>query len=131
MAALIPGLEIQVEGTYDGQNQLVAKLVKFQGNDLERAQSIQAGRHVTEAQAQRNREVQRVSACSLTSDRLKSSLVQVSKPAHAGMAPKCGRPTGSHRVAAQIKVLSGEGLARAILARPGWSRRIYSLIPWM
>jgi len=84
MDASIPGLEIQVEGTYDGQNQLVAKLVKFQGNDLERAQSIQAGRHVAEAQAQRGREVQRVSACSLTSDRLKSSLVQVSKPAHAG-----------------------------------------------
>jgi len=56
MAALIPGLEIQVEGTYDGQHQLVAKLIKFQGNDLERAQSIQAGLHETEEQAQRNRE---------------------------------------------------------------------------
>ena len=54
MAALIPGLEIQVEGTYDGQNQLVAKLIKFQGNDLERAQSIQAGLHETQEQAQRN-----------------------------------------------------------------------------
>jgi outer membrane protein OmpA-like peptidoglycan-associated protein len=56
MAALIPGLEIQVEGTYGSQNQLVAKLVKFQGNDLERAQSIQAGLHETHEQAQRNRE---------------------------------------------------------------------------
>src|SRR5580765_2154531 len=54
MAALIPGLEIQAEGTYDGQNQLVATLVKFQGNDLERAQSIQAGLHETHEQAQRN-----------------------------------------------------------------------------
>jgi OmpA-OmpF porin, OOP family len=54
MAALIPGLEVQVEGTYDGQNQLVAKQVKFQGNDLERAQSIQAGLHETQAQAERN-----------------------------------------------------------------------------
>ena len=56
MAALIPGLEIQVEGSYDGQNQLVAKLVKFQGNDLERAQSIQAGLHETQEQAQQTRE---------------------------------------------------------------------------
>ena len=56
MAALIPGLEIQVEGTYDAQNQLVAKLVKFEGNDLERAQSIQAGLHQTQVQAERNRE---------------------------------------------------------------------------
>ena len=56
MAALIPGLEIQVEGTYDVQHQVVAKLVKFQGNDLERAQSIQAGLHETQEKAQRNRE---------------------------------------------------------------------------
>jgi OmpA-OmpF porin, OOP family len=56
MAALIPGLEIQAEGTYDGQNQLVAKLIKFQGNDLERAQSVQAGLHETQVRAERNRE---------------------------------------------------------------------------
>jgi outer membrane protein OmpA-like peptidoglycan-associated protein len=56
MAALIPGLEIQVEGTYNEQRQLVAKEVKFDGSDLERAQSVQAGVHQTEAQSQRNRE---------------------------------------------------------------------------
>ncbi len=43
MAALIPGLEVQIEGTYNDLKQLVANSVKFQGNDLERAQSIQAG----------------------------------------------------------------------------------------
>jgi outer membrane protein OmpA-like peptidoglycan-associated protein len=56
MAALIPGLEIQVEGAYDAHNQLVATLVKFQGNDLERAQSIQAGLHETQVQARLNKE---------------------------------------------------------------------------
>ena len=55
MAALIPGLEIQVEGSYDGQNQLVAKLIKFEGGDLERAQSIQAGLHETQEHAQQTR----------------------------------------------------------------------------
>jgi OmpA-OmpF porin, OOP family len=45
MAALIPGLKVKVEGTYNSQNQLVAKLVKFKGNDLEEAQTIQAGMH--------------------------------------------------------------------------------------
>src|ERR1700691_4470027 len=43
MAALIPGLQIQVEGTYNAENQLVASDVKFKGNDLEDAQTIQAG----------------------------------------------------------------------------------------
>jgi outer membrane protein OmpA-like peptidoglycan-associated protein len=43
MAALVPGLPVQVEGSYNAQNQLVATSVKFKGNDLEQAQSIQAG----------------------------------------------------------------------------------------
>lgn len=56
MTALIPGLEIQAEGNYNDQRQLVATSVKFNGDDLERAQSIQAGLHETQAQASQNRE---------------------------------------------------------------------------
>ena len=56
MAALIPGLPIQVEGTYDAQNQLVASKVRFKGNDLEQAQAIQAGLSETAEQAQKNKE---------------------------------------------------------------------------
>lgn len=55
MAALIPGLEVQVEATYNSDQQLVASAVKFQGDDLERAQAIQAGLHQTDAQAQQNK----------------------------------------------------------------------------
>lgn len=50
MAALIPGLAVTVEGYYNSQNQLVARLVKFKGNDLQRAQSIQAGMHESKEQ---------------------------------------------------------------------------------
>jgi outer membrane protein OmpA-like peptidoglycan-associated protein len=56
MAALIPGLPIQVEGTYDAQNQLVAKKIRFKGNDLEQAQAIQAGLAETSQKAQQNKE---------------------------------------------------------------------------
>jgi OmpA-OmpF porin, OOP family len=45
MAALIPGLAVKVEGNFNNQNQLVAKVVKFKGNDLKQAESIQAGMH--------------------------------------------------------------------------------------
>src|SRR6267154_2652039 len=55
MAALIPGLAVKVEGTYNDENQLVAKAVSFKGNDLERAKSIQAGLHETQGQAQQNK----------------------------------------------------------------------------
>jgi len=56
MAALIPGLAIKVEGTYNEQNQLVAKTIRFKGNDLEQAQAIQAGLTETAQQAQQNKE---------------------------------------------------------------------------
>ena len=54
MAALIPGLPVQVEGTMNDQNQLVAKTVRFKGNDLEQAQAIQAGVHETAKAAAAN-----------------------------------------------------------------------------
>ncbi len=56
MAALIPGLQVKVEGTYDNQNQLVAKSVAFKGNDLEDAEKIQAGMHETKVQVQQNQQ---------------------------------------------------------------------------
>lgn len=56
MAALIPGLPVQVEGTMNDQNQLVAKSVKFKGDDLEQAQAIQAGVHETQKQTAQNQQ---------------------------------------------------------------------------
>jgi OOP family OmpA-OmpF porin len=56
MAALIPGLAIKVEGTYDTENQLVAKTIRFKGNDLEQAQRMQAGLAETKATAEQNKQ---------------------------------------------------------------------------
>jgi hypothetical protein len=54
MAALIPGLAVKVEGTYNDQNQLVANSVSFKGDDLQQAQAIQAGMHENKVQTQQN-----------------------------------------------------------------------------
>ncbi len=54
MAALVPGLPIQVEGTMNPDNQLVAAKIRFKGEDLEQAQAIQAGLAETQQQAQQN-----------------------------------------------------------------------------
>jgi len=54
MAALIPGLPIQVEGSMNADNQLVASKIRFKGNDFEQAQAIQAGLAETSAQASQN-----------------------------------------------------------------------------
>ena len=56
MAALIPGLYVSVEGDYNNQNVLVARKVRFKGNDFKQAQAIDAGMHDTKMQAQKNAE---------------------------------------------------------------------------
>jgi OOP family OmpA-OmpF porin len=56
MAALIPGLAVKVEGTYNDKNELVATSVSFKGNDLEDANRIAAGMNETKLQTQQNQE---------------------------------------------------------------------------
>ncbi len=56
MAALIPGLQVQVEGSYNAQNQLVASSIKFKGNDLQDAQTIQAGIQPAKEQIQQTQQ---------------------------------------------------------------------------
>lgn len=52
MAALVPGLQVKVEGNYNEDHKLVATKVSFKGNDLEQAEAIQAGLHETKVQNQ-------------------------------------------------------------------------------
>ena len=56
MTALIPGLPVQVQGSYNTQNQLVANSVKFKGSDLKTAQDIQAGLAPTQQAVQANQQ---------------------------------------------------------------------------
>ncbi|HMH11626.1 MAG TPA: OmpA family protein [Edaphobacter sp.] len=52
MTALVPGLPVQVKGSSNAQNQLVADTVRFKGSDLKTAQDIQAGVAPVEQQTQ-------------------------------------------------------------------------------
>jgi OOP family OmpA-OmpF porin len=52
MTALVPGLPVQVQGSYNAQNQLVADTVKFKGGELKNAEDIQAGVTPVEQQEQ-------------------------------------------------------------------------------
>jgi len=56
MAALVPGLQVKVEGAYDSKNQLVASSVKFKGNDLEDAQKMQASLQPAKEQIQQSQQ---------------------------------------------------------------------------
>lgn len=54
MTALIPGLQVQIQGDYNAKNQLVASSIRFKGNDLQDAQTIQAGLQPAKEQIQQN-----------------------------------------------------------------------------
>lgn len=54
MTSLIPGLPVQVSGSYNAQNQLVADSVKFKGSDLKAALDAQAGLQPTEQKVAAN-----------------------------------------------------------------------------
>ena len=56
MTALVPGLSVEVKGSMNGQQQLVADSVTFHGSDLKTAQDIQAGLAPTEQQIQQNQQ---------------------------------------------------------------------------
>ena len=56
VTALVPGLQVQVQGTYDAQNQLVANTVKFNSKSLQTASDIQAGMAPVEQQTQQQQQ---------------------------------------------------------------------------
>ena len=87
MAALIPGLAVQVEGSYNADNQLVATKVSFKGDDLEQAQSIQAGLH--ETQAQTAEEPARACAAECCIEGAERSLAAAAGPADGAAEEAC------------------------------------------
>ena len=56
MTALVPGLSVDVKGSFNAQHQLVAESVTFHGSDLKTAQDIQAGLTPTNQQVQQDQE---------------------------------------------------------------------------
>jgi OOP family OmpA-OmpF porin len=54
MTALVPGLSVEVKGSFNAQHQLVADSVTFHGSDLKTAQDIQAGLTPTEQQVEQD-----------------------------------------------------------------------------
>jgi outer membrane protein OmpA-like peptidoglycan-associated protein len=56
LTVLEPGLQVQVQGNYNAQNQLVANTVKFNGKNLQAATDIQAGVAPVEQQTQQQQQ---------------------------------------------------------------------------
>ena len=56
MTALVPGLAVEVKGSFNDKHQLVADRVTFHGSDLKTAQDIQAGLAPTQQLVQQNQQ---------------------------------------------------------------------------
>ena len=56
VTVLIPGLQVQVQGSYNAQNQLIANTITFRGSSLKNAEDIQAGLAPTEQQTEANQQ---------------------------------------------------------------------------
>src|SRR5271170_8481427 len=56
VTVLVPGLQVQVQGSYNAQNQLVADTITFNGKNLQAATDIQAGVAPVEQQTQQQQQ---------------------------------------------------------------------------
>jgi OOP family OmpA-OmpF porin len=119
MAALIPGLLCQVEGTYNGQNQLVASKVRFTGEDLQDAQASQAAVHETKVQAAANQAElqQQAAALAAQNEALKAQQAALDKQQKEIAANKANIAANSARfgqlddyyILDEVTVLFGNG----------------------
>ncbi len=90
-AALIPGLKVDVDGTFDNHGQVVATVVTVDGDDLETSQMIQAGLTPTAKQVATNAE---------RLDALERRLVAVEGVAHIYTPPPVSTPAPASEKAA-------------------------------
>ena len=119
MTALVPGLPVQVKGSYNAQNQLVADSVKFKGSELKTAQDIQAGvtpaeqqlaaqqqqLQQTEQQMQAQQAAMQQQQAELTAEQQK---IAANKAAIADANKRFGE-LGEYNIMGEVTVLFGNG----------------------
>jgi OOP family OmpA-OmpF porin len=119
MTALVPGLPVQVKGSYNAQNQLVADSVRFKGSDLKTAQDIQAGvapaeqqiqeqqqqMQQTEQQIQQQQAAMQAQQAQLNAEQQK---IAANKAAIAAANKRFGE-LGEYNILGEVTVLFGNG----------------------
>jgi OOP family OmpA-OmpF porin len=83
MTALVPGLSVEVKGSYNAQNQMVADTVTFHGSDLKTAQDIQAGVTPAEQQLQQDQKQMQAQEQQIQQQQAQIQAQQQASAAHA------------------------------------------------
>jgi OOP family OmpA-OmpF porin len=112
MTALVPGLQVDVKGSYNPQNQLVADSVKFKGSDLKRAQDIQAGLAPSEQQIQAQQQQLQQQNQEIQAEQQKTAAheaeIAANKAAVAAANKRFGE-LGDYNILGEVTVLFGNG----------------------
>lgn len=103
--ALVPGLKVTVEGSFDANKQLVADKVLFQASDLQTAQDIQAGLAPVQQQlAAQQKEIQAQQAASAAHQ----AEIDANRKAIAEANKRFGE-LGDYNILGEVTVLFGNG----------------------
>ena len=112
VTALIPGLAVQVRGSYNAQNQLVADAVKFNANSLKSAIDIQAG--VAPVEQREQAQQQKLAEQQAQLDQQQAALakeqqqIAANKAAIAAVNKRFGE-LGEYNIWDEVTVLFGNG----------------------
>jgi len=119
MAALVPGLQVDVKGAYNPQNQLVADTVTFKGSSLQTAQDIQAGLAPTQqqldqtaAQVQEQQQQLQQQQQQLTAEQQQSAAHQAEIAANVAAIAAANKrfgELGDYNILGEVTVLFGNG----------------------
>jgi len=112
MTALIPGLAVEVKGSYNAKNQLVADDVKFSGSALKTAEDIQAGLTPTKGQVQQNQKQIQAEQQKLQQEQQQLTAEEqrtaANKAAIAAANKRFGE-LGDYNILGEVTVLFGNG----------------------
>ena len=112
MTALVPGLAVEVKGSFNDKHQLVANQVTFHGNDLKTAQDIQAGLAPTDQQVQQNQQQLKADQQKLQQQRqelqAEEAKTAANKAAIAAANKRFGE-LGDYNILGEVTVLFGNG----------------------
>jgi outer membrane protein OmpA-like peptidoglycan-associated protein len=112
MTALVPGLAVEVKGSFNDKHQLVANQVTFHGNDLKTAQDIQAGLAPTDQQVQQNQQQLKADQQKLQQQQqelqAEDAKTAANKAAIAAANKRFGE-LGDYNILGEVTVLFGNG----------------------
>ena len=118
--ALVPGLQVTVEGAFDPNKQLVADKVLFQGSALQTAQDIQAG--LTPVQQQLQQDQKQIQAEQKTTA-AQAAAIAANKAAIAEANKRFGE-LGDYNILGEVTVLFGNG---AVAVDPQYKPQLLKL----